>query len=259
MGGLWNRMKVTGWTFAIGGLALSGLFPFAGFWSKDAILAEAYGSNQILFWIGLVTAFLTAFYMARLFFLTFTGTAQSDRAAKAQESPLVMTIPLVVLAILAIGAGFVNIPGSDRLAIWLTGKTPADHGNMLVIILSNVVAIAGILLGWLMYGKKSIPQDWLSGKAAWVYRLSSRKFYMDELYEWLIVRPLRVFGYFLHLFDEFIVDGIVRLLASMTVALGRTGTRLQNGQLQTYGLVSLLGLVILAVAFVGWRFVIHAG
>jgi NADH-quinone oxidoreductase subunit L len=111
----------------------------------------------------------------------------------------------------------------------------------------------------LIYGKRSIPQDWLSSRAGWLYRLSYRKFYIDELYEYIIVRPLRVFGYFLHLFDEFIVDGIVRLIANITLAIGRAGTRLQNGQLQTYGLVSMLGLVILAVAFVGWRFVINAG
>ncbi len=96
-------------------------------------------------------------------------------------------------------------------------------------------------------------------KASWWYRLSYRKFYIDELYDYVIVRPLRVLGYFVHLFDEFVVDGIVRLLAKLTVAIGRTGTRLQNGQLQTYGLVSMLGLGLLAVAFIGWRFVIHAG
>jgi NADH-quinone oxidoreductase subunit L len=110
-----------------------------------------------------------------------------------------------------------------------------------------------------MYGKRTIPQDWLSARATWLYRLSYRKFYIDEIYDYVIVRPLRVFGYFLHLFDEFIVDGIVRLTANITLAIGRAGTRLQNGQLQTYGLVSMLGLVILAVAFVGWRFVINAG
>jgi len=259
MGGLWKKMRLTGWTFAIGGLALSGIIPLAGFWSKDAILAEAYHSQPVLFWIGLITAFLTAFYMARLFFAAFTGPAETDDAARAHESPAVMTIPLVILALFSIGAGFVNIPGSERLAAWLTGEAPSDHSSVLVIVLSNVVAVAGLLLGWLMYGKKAVPQDWLSGRAGWLYRLSFKKFYIDELYEYLIVRPLRVFGYFLHLFDEFIIDGIVRLLAGITVGLGRTGTRLQNGQLQTYGLVSLLGIVILAVAFVGWRFVVNAG
>jgi NADH-quinone oxidoreductase subunit L len=261
MGGLMGKMRITGWTFVIGALALAGIFPFAGFWSKDAILAEAYASHPVLFWVALITAFLTAFYMARLFFLVFTGQsrAESSEAGHAHESPLVMTLPMILLAIFSIGAGFFNIPGSDRLAAWLTGEAPEHHASVLVMVLSNVFALAGILLGWLMYGKRTIPQDWLSARATWLYRLSCRKFYIDEIYDYVIVRPLRVFGYFLHLFDEFIVDGIVRLTANITLAIGRAGTRLQNGQLQTYGLVSMLGLVILAVAFVGWRFVINAG
>jgi NADH-quinone oxidoreductase subunit L len=261
MGGLMGKMRITGWTFVIGALALAGIFPFAGFWSKDAILAEAYASHPVLFWVALITAFLTAFYMARLFFLVFTGQsrAESSEAGHAHESPLVMTLPMILLAIFSIGAGFFNIPGSDRLAAWLTGEAPEHHASVLVMVLSNVFALAGILLGWLMYGKRTIPQDWLSARATWLYRLSYRKFYIDEIYDYVIVRPLRVFGYFLHLFDEFIVDGIVRLTANITLAIGRAGTRLQNGQLQTYGLVSMLGLVILAVAFVGWRFVINAG
>jgi len=261
MGGLMGKMKITAWTFVIGALALSGIIPFAGFWSKDAILAEAYASHPVLFWLALFTAFLTAFYMARLFFLVFTGKprGESTDAGHVHESPLVMTLPMIILAICSIGAGFFNIPGSDRLAAWLTGETPEHHASVLVMVLSNVFALAGILLGWMMYGKQSIPQDWLSSRVTWLYRLSYRKFYIDEIYDYLIVRPLRVFGYFLHLFDEFIVDGIVRLIANITLAIGRAGTRLQNGQLQTYGLVSMLGFVILAVAFVGWRFVINAG
>lgn len=262
MGGLFGKMKVTGWAFVIGALALSGIFPFSGFWSKDAILAEAYYSQPVLFWIGLVTAFLTAFYMARVFFLVFTGSSRADEGTpSAKESPAVMTIPMILLAVLAIGAGFFNIPGSDRLGVWLTGEAPAEHGSMLVMVLSNVVAILGIVIGWFMYGRRSVavPEDDSSERTSWWVRLSYRKFYIDELYEYLIVKPLRVFGYFLHLFDEFIVDGIVRLIANLMVALGRTGTRLQNGQLQTYGLISMLGLVVLAAAFVGWRFVINAG
>src|SRR5690606_5423116 len=109
MGGIGKRMKVTMWTFGIGALALSGIFPFSGFWSKDAILTAAYTSeHQGLFWIGLITAFLTAFYMARLFFLVFTGEQRSTFEAK--ESPAVMTVPLLVLAVLAVVSGFVLTP-----------------------------------------------------------------------------------------------------------------------------------------------------
>lgn len=260
MGGLFRRMRMTGWTFLIGALALSGIFPLSGFWSKDAILAAAYDADPVLFWIGLITAFLTALYMARLFFLVFTGSpAAQSKAAKAEEAPAVMTVPLIILAIFSIGAGFVNIPGADQMAVWLTGEAQAAHHSLLVIVLSTVAALLGILTGWLIYGKQPGSYERIAKRVPWLYQLSYRKFYIDELYDYGIVRPLRVFGYFLHLFDEFIVDGIVRLIANVTTAIGRTGTRLQNGQLQTYGLVSLLGIVLLAVAFVGWRFIVYAG
>src|SRR5690606_29082641 len=131
MGGLGKRMKVTMWTFGIGALALSGIFPFSGFWSKDAILTAAYSENQGLFWIGLITAFLTAFYMARLFFLVFTGEQRSEFEAK--ESPAIMTIPLLVLAVLAVVSGFVLTPTNPWLGEWLTATTIGEHTSWFVI------------------------------------------------------------------------------------------------------------------------------
>lgn len=256
MGGIGSKMKVTAWTFGIGALALSGIPPFSGFWSKDAILAEAYTHNQLLFWIGLVAAFFTAFYMSRLFFLVFLGKPRHQ--AHFHESPSTMTIPLIVLAVLAVGAGFVFTPFSPWLGTWLTGHAEEEHANAVVMILSTLVGVMGIGLGYLVYIKNSIASDAISVRAPWLYRLLNRKYYIDEIYEVGIVRPLKGFGSLLHLFDVYLVDGVVRLISYSVVGIGRLGSRLQNGQVQTYGLVMVLGLLILVLALAGRRF-INAG
>jgi NADH-quinone oxidoreductase subunit L len=253
MGGLSRTMKITTWTFAIGALALSGIFPFSGFWSKDAILAEAYHHNQLLFWIGLIAAFFTAFYMSRLFFLVFTGKQRGN--ATPHESPAVMTVPLIVLAVLAVVAGFVFTPGAPWLGTWLTGESIEEHINWTVVILSNLAGILGIALGWAMYARQSVPRDVITARVPWAYAVLHNKYYVDEIYGTVIVKPLKATGSFLKIVDHFIVDGIVRMLADTAHSLGRWGTRLQNGQLQTYGLITLLGFILLAVALVGRRFI----
>lgn len=256
MGGLGRKMKLTAWTFGIGALALSGIAPLSGFWSKDAILSEAYAHNQALFWVCLIAAFFTAFYMSRLFFLVFTGEQRSEYSA--HESPAVMTVPLVVLAVMSVIAGFIFMPGNAWLGTWLTGEDMAEHANATVIVLSNLVGLLGIALGWAMYKKQSIPRDFASGRVPWLYRLLYRKYYIDEIYQYIIIRPLKGIGSILQFLDEYIVDGIVRTGAGAAFVLGRWGTKLQNGQVQTYGLITLLGFVILAVALVGRRF-LHVG
>lgn len=256
MGGVAKKMKITAWTFAIGALSLSGIVPFSGFWSKDAILSEAYHHNQLLFWIGLTAAFFTAFYMSRLFFLVFTGKPRTEFAA--HESPPVMTFPLIVLAVMAVIAGFIFTPGNPWLGSWLTGEPMEEHTNWIVMILSNLAGILGIALGWMMYYKGSISRDVISSRAPWLYRLVFNKYYMDEIYQTILVKPLKGIAWILQLVDTYIVDGIVRLSAIFAILLGKWGTRLQNGQVQTYGLVTVLGFVILVVVLVGRRF-IHAG
>jgi NADH-quinone oxidoreductase subunit L len=253
MGGLAGKMKTTAWTFAVGALALSGIVPFSGFWSKDAILAEAFRHNMPLFWVGLIAAFFTAFYMSRLFFLVFAGEKRSNR--EAHESPASMTVPLIVLAVLAAFSGFVFTPFNDGFGVWLTGQEAADHANAIVMVLSTVAGVAGIALGWLMYGKKSIARDAVSGKVPWLHTLIYRKYYIDELYDAVIVKPLKGVGVALRAFDVYVVDGIVRLCAAAGFGLGKLGARLQNGQVQAYGLIMLLGMIILTVALMGRRFI----
>jgi len=254
MGGLGIKMKITAWTFAIGALALSGIFPFAGFWSKDAILTEALDQNVWYFIVGLTAAFFTAFYMSRLFFLVFAGKPRTPHEGhEPHESPAVMTIPLILLAILAIGAGFLFTPFNPWFGEWLTGAAE-EHTNWTVIILSNLVGLLGIGLGYLMYIRRSISSDVISSRAPGLYRLVNNKYYMDELYQYMIISPLKGLGYVLRLFDHYIIDGVVRMSAISALFLGRLGARMQNGQLQAYGAASLIGVVLLMIIFVGRRF-----
>ncbi|MEK3911975.1 NADH-quinone oxidoreductase subunit L [Paenibacillus sp. FSL H7-0331] len=256
MGGVGSKMKVTAWTFGIGTLALSGIPPLSGFWSKDAILSEAYSHNMPLFWVGLIAAFFTAFYMSRLFFLVFMGKPRNQ--TKLHESPTSMTLPLIVLAVLAVVAGFVFTPFSPWLGTWLSGHAEAEHANIVVMVLSTLVGLLGIGLGYLVYIKRSIPSDAVSSRAPWLVRLLQRKYYIDEIYHAVFVEPLKSLGSLLHLFDVYVVDGIVRLISFSVVGVGRVGSRLQNGHVQTYGLATLLGLLILILAIAGRRF-INAG
>jgi NADH-quinone oxidoreductase subunit L len=256
MGGVGKQMKITMWTFAIGTLALSGIFPFSGFWSKDAILSAVYEEHRALFWIGWIAAFFTAFYMARLFFLVFAGEKRYD--GEAHESPPVMTVPLVILAVLAVAAGFIYPPASGGFAAWLTGAELGGHANWTVMILSNLAGIAGLALGWLIYARGTIPRDLVSARAPGVVRMLAKKYYIDEFYEGVIVRGLRGLGCLLLAIDRYIVDGAVMLSAAIVRGVGNAGTRLQNGQLQTYGLITLLGFVIIFIALVGRRY-FHVG
>lgn len=252
MGGIGKQMKVTMWTFAIGALALAGIFPLSGFWSKEAILTAAYSSDhQLLFWVGLVTAFLTAFYMARLFFLVFTGKARSSFEVK--RSPAVMTAPLVILAVIAVVAGFVLMPGNPWLAEWLTAKTFNEPSAPFVIIASLIVSILGIAVGWWLYVRQSIQNNEEGEALPIIGKVLENGYYVDTIYEWIIVKPLKGLGSALQFIDYYIVDGIVRLSAVTMLSIGRIGTRMQNGQVQTYGLITLIGLIVFFAVLVGRR------
>lgn len=257
MGGVGRRMKVTAWTFAIGTLALSGIVPLSGFWSKDAILAVAYHENKLVFAVGLLGSFLTAFYMARLFMLVFTGKSRSEGAAQAHESSAAMTVPLAVLAVLAVVAGFVFVPEANSwLGDWLTdGKAGTESLEWTVMILSTAVALAGLGLGWWMYRSAG---ERTQAEPTGLARVLNRKYYVDELYQLVIVTPLHKLAQLLQLVDDFIIDGAIRAVAAGVRGIGYVGRRVQNGQVQTYGLVTLLSIVVIILAFAGRRF-FHVG
>lgn len=258
MGGLWKKMPITALTFLIGCLAIAGIFPFAGFWSKEAILGAVYGAHRFdLLLIALLAAFFTAFYMFRLFFLTFAGKPRGKH--EAHESPAVMTGPLLILAVLAVVAGFVNTPYAPMLADWLlaggTGAAitstfgeGAGHAAAWLQIVALLISILGLVLAYLMYGKKSVPSDAIPEAMPWLYQLSYRKYYVDELYHYVIVRPLGWLGFVLNAFDKYVVDGLVKLTAKLTEGIGSLHARAQSGQIQSYGAMVLFGLLLLIVA-----------
>jgi len=252
MGGLWKKMPVTGWTFLIGALALSGIPPFAGFWSKDEILLGAYESgNMFLFGLAVAAAFCTAFYIFRVFFMAFTGEFRGEQKYfdHAHESGPVMTIPLVLLAIMATVSGLFNAPFlGHAFEHFLNngGVVGLIHEpSMFIMGLSTVIALLGIGLAYLMYKSKTINPERVANALRPLYNLSLNKFYVDELYHYVIVKPVVWIGHLLNFIDKWIVDGIVHLFGQGAL-VGSLGLKYsQNGQVQTYGLITLLGAVIL--------------
>lgn len=251
MGGIWRRMRVTAITFGIGTLALSGIPPFAGFWSKDAILHTALQEKPVLFALGLTAAFLTAFYMSRLFFSVFTGKARGNYG-EVRESPWTMTVPLLVLAVPAVLAGLIETPWNNTFGHWLSGGTETTHtGGGLVMVASAAAGILGIYIGWLAYAKGTINREAITARVPWLAGLLGNGYYIDRVYDVVFVQGVRGIGRLFAAIDDYVVGGAVRLVGGAALMLGRGGTRMHNGQVQTYGLVTLFGLLVLIVSIAG--------
>jgi NADH-quinone oxidoreductase subunit L len=253
MGGLWKKLKVTAPLFLVGSLAISGVPLFSGFFSKDEILlATDQDGQMLLFWLAVIAAFFTAFYMFRLFFLVFFGKPKEDRG-ELHESPPSMTIPMMGLAVFAIFIGYINTTWFGAfLGDWLTavpynvGETHHE-GSLWVMVITTGVSLFGIYFAWLIYGREKIARDWLSGRISGGYQLLYRKYFIDELYERTIVLGNFAFSTFLKYFDQFIIEALVHLTVEMTQGIGRVTRRLQSGQVQTYGMVAFLGVVVVIV------------
>lgn len=245
MGGLGKHMKITRAVFLIGALAIAGFPGLAGFFSKDLILASAWESGQtVLFLMALTAALLTAFYMFRIYFLTFTGTPRHHND-HVHESPLSMTFPMIVLASLAVIAGYFEFFGFTE---WLSAEGTLGHEihtPVWIMVVSSIVGITGITLAWFVYGRdKKVSTKQPKG----LHKVLYNKYYIDELYNAVVVRPYTALGNLLKLFDHYIIGGLVQLTVVISVGVGRLGSRLQNGQLQAYGLITVIGLVILLIA-----------
>jgi NADH-quinone oxidoreductase subunit L len=250
MGGLRKKMPVTFWVYLIGGLALSGIAPLAGFFSKDEILAAAYHGHPALFILLVVTAFLTAFYMGRQLVLVFFGKPRTAAAEGATESPFVMTIPLIILAILSVVGGALNLPGVHTLEKWLAhtlGEGETAEFIWLVAGLSLVLALAGLGIAWLVYARKSQKAqavDPLKSKLGTVFTGMENKWWVDELYQALILNPYKAFSEFMaNPVDQGVIDRIGGGLAAGTRVAAAGLGKLQNGYVRSYGLWMLIGLV----------------
>jgi len=258
MGGLRKIMPWTYATFLIASLSIAGIWPLAGFWSKDEILASSLENQPILFYLAMVTVFMTAFYMFRVVFLTFGGQYRggdsASHSARPHESPPVMVVPMVILAFLAIGSGWLNITGSFGQFLG-HGETHSFVLGFFGVLahplawVSLLMAGAGILLAYAMYSAKWLSAERITRLFYPLHTLFSRKYWLDELYENIIARIVLLNGLFagLRLFDSGVVDGAVNGVANTMVATGRVIRKAQTGQLQLYGLFIILG--VLAIIF----------
>ena len=251
MGGLKAKMPITHWTFLIGALAIAG-FPFlSGFWSKDEILHSAWGSFPIIYGIGLITAFLTAFYMFRLIFVTFYGESrvESDVESHLHESPPVMWLPLAILAIPSALIGLLLGWGGHKSWFhdFTKGVFPEAHheasGNVvLFMVISSVVGLAGIAFAWTRYSKR-VPSDEPTNA---MHKFVANKYYVDEIYNSLIVQPIKNASHYLlwRIVDNGVIDGIVNGVAAVIRLIGGTLRRLQTGLVQAYIVSMVLGIVL---------------
>jgi NADH-quinone oxidoreductase subunit L len=263
MGGLRRHMPWTAWTFLIACLAISGIFPFAGFWSKDEILTGAFTNGQYaLYAIGLFTALMTAFYMFREYFLVFEGEPRFDHEkVHPHESPWWMVGPLVVLALLSVVIGLiVGAPPEhglfhNFLEPTFVSSLGQEHGEsalaqtLVLIGISLLVAGAGIWIAWMMYIRKAWSPQALVARVPSLYNLSFHKWYVDEIYDRLFVQPLLALARFLWGFDSFVIDGIVNGLGYMTRGVGRGVRGIQSGVVGNYALAMCLGLLAILGSF----------
>jgi NADH-quinone oxidoreductase subunit L len=232
MGGLQRKMPITFWTFLIGALALAGCPPFAGFWSKDGIVASAFDHNLLAALLIEVTSFFTAYYMARLFAVAFLGPHRSEAASHAKESPPVMTLPLVLLAIPAAIIGF------PALSTFFLQVPEREGVPILAIVVSLAVFFGGSYVGYVLYREKS--KDPIS------IPLFANRFHIDEFYSALVKWTQDLLAQIGGFIDRWVIDGgIVRGLGGMTWSCGFALRFLQIGNLQAYAFLFGFGVVLL--------------
>jgi NADH-quinone oxidoreductase subunit L len=304
MGGLRHHMKTTFWVYLAGALALAGIFPLAGFWSKDEILAEALHLQPVVYWLLTIAAFFTAFYMGRQIIMVFFGEPRTEPAAHAEESPAVMTVPLIILAILSLFGGLLNLPGIHTFTTWLehtinieslgaelntalasseAAGTAAGGFNMVVALLSTALALIAIALSWYFYTRRyqelqklplaRRPDDPLRSVLGPTFTALENKYWVDELYSYIVVKPYIAISAFLaekvdwafwHDFfhDKLLVggyNGLTRLLSRQvdlgfidaiangigqgTQELAALMRRLQTGFVRNYALSVFIGVI----------------
>jgi NADH-quinone oxidoreductase subunit L len=286
MGGLAKYMPITAGVMIVATLAIAGIPPFAGFFSKDEILAFAFGRGEAqpvfrLFWaMGATAAFLTAFYMARLIAMTFFGENRTgaDERKQLHESPWIMTGPLILLAVLSIAGGWLNLPEfahglgrTELLHHWLEpvtapGNTVSGglgtaavlpHGNLEtgLVVLAILIAVAGLAIGWFTTLRAQIVAARAAPAERGMWKLIYNKYYVDELYDRFIVQPLVAFSrrVLWKAIDQGAIDeGGVNGAANLSRALGWLGSRLQTGQVGVYVVLFLVG-ALYVLGMVTWR------
>jgi len=258
MGNLRKKMPVTFWTFLIGALALSGIPPFSGFYSKDSIFAQCLDQkNYLLFGVAVFVAALTAFYTFRLFFVVFFGKEKSDHAKHAHESSLVITLPLVVLAVFAAVGGFIGIVNNygsqfapDHETLSFVQQLTEPLKTPMPMLIGIGVALLGIFLAFSLY--KNAASDPLPAKLGGLATAMKHKFYFDELYEATFIRAHDLIASVCDVFDRWIVEGAcIGFLRGGTDLTGRALRLVQTGNLQTYAFLFVLGVALVLYFVLG--------
>ncbi len=283
MGALRTKIPITFWTFFIATLAIAGIPGLSGFFSKDEILWQAFSSSHghfLLWLVAAVAAGMTAFYMFRALFLTFFGESRVDPhvAHHIHESPKIMTIPLIILAILSVIGGYVGVPhvlgGANHIheflapvlgggepakahsaitllsQAWASGGEGVGHSaalELLMMVVSVIIALIGIGIAYLFYIKNPELPKQLAERWKRLYTLIYNKYYVDEIYEVLFVNSLKGLGTGLWRgFDDFVIDGTVNGIAYLIGLISRVMRRMQTGFVQNYAFSMILGAVIIA-------------
>jgi len=251
MGGLRKAMPITFWTMMISTLAIAGIFPFAGFWSKDEILMTAFHENTVLWVIGSIASIMTAFYMFRLMYLTFFQDFRGTEEQKhhLHESPSLITTPLVVLGFLPAIGGLINMPGSNWLNHYLDpvlAKTANEAHHLgateyMLMAIATVGALIGIGIAYSKYIKQSqVPAE--DSEIQGVAKVLYNKYYVDEAYEAVFVNPLYKLSHFFREYVERAVSGFVFGLGKLTNGIGNQGKLIQNGSIGLYLFAFVLGV-----------------
>lgn len=266
MGGLKKELPVTHLTFLFGSLALAGIFPFAGFFSKDEILWQAYSQGHFILWaVASLASLFTAFYIFRALFMVFYG--EKREPSHPHESPSIMGIPLIILAILSLIGGWIGIPlieGGQRFAAFLSpvfgavsSHIPAEAAGIetqeiFLMVFSLLLGLLGIGTAYLFYLKKPGIPEAIKGKIPLVHNILYHKYYGDEIYNFFVVGPLEKFANFLWwFFDTRIVDGLANRLAYLVDKSSAGLRRIQTGYIQTYAFSILFGFILLLFFLVG--------
>ena len=273
MGGLRGKMKITFWAMFIAALSIAGIPPLSGFWSKDEIVTATMG-HPVFMVLTLLVAFMTAFYMFRLIFLTFFGAPRDQQAYDhAHESPRSMTTPLQILMVLSICAGWVAIPWlKEGYSMFVYFHEPeATQPHYLIMLVSSVVALSGIGLAYLMYYKRSISADALAAKFKPLYTTLYNKWYFDEIYDRVIIKPVLALTSGLWIFDNGVIDWVVNFFGKFTIwvsgvkqwfdvhivdgavnglgytvwSFGALIRQVQTGRVQLYGFFIVFGIVVM--------------
>ncbi len=241
MGGLIKKMKLVSITFIIASLSLAGIPPLSGFFSKDEILTITYEHGYIfLYYLGLLTAFLTAFYMSRLVFIVFFGEEREKHSV--HKIPWCMTVPLIILSVFSVFYGFIN----ETFASYIYFKTyQVPEVNLMVMGESVAAAFGGILIGWLIYGKKVISSEALSVRFKPVHQFLFNQYYLNELYQLIYEKVILNISHLFNWCDRNIVDGI---FDNTTSLISRTGTKLRlihSGRVQNYALIFFIAIALI--------------